>query len=210
MRVVVLECTKPSRMQMTTFLALVATASAASLRRQTTSQSLNVTESTWDGECFYPKPVDDFSLDSYLGRWFQVAGSSFGETAGCTCIYAEYTLNENGTVNVLNGCQAGEQDVRIQGIASAADSAYGDAGVFRVQFPPAPPPGDCAGPNYIVQAYEPRWAIVQASNFSTLFLLSRDQNPPEEQIDQWLDVAGRLGTNLTSVAKISQDNCLFT
>ncbi|KPI41874.1 putative oxido [Cyphellophora attinorum] len=96
------------------FLALIATASAVPSPRQTTSQSLNVTESTWDGECFYPKPVDDFSLDFYLGRWYQVAGSSFGETAGCTCIYAEYSLNENGTVNVLNGCQAGEQDVTIR------------------------------------------------------------------------------------------------
>ena len=27
------------------------------------------------------------------------------------------------------------------------------------------------------------WAIVQASNFSTLFLLSREQNPPEASID---------------------------
>jgi apolipoprotein D and lipocalin family protein len=198
------------KMYTTTLLALVAAAAAAPSRRQATSPSLNVTESTWDGECFYPKSVHGFSLDSYLGRWYQVAGSAFSELAGCKCVYAEYTLNENGTVNVLNGCQAGEQDITIRGIASAADTAYGETGVFRVQFPPAPPPVDCAGPNYIVQAYEPRWAIVQASKFSTLFLLSRDQHPPEEQIDEWLNVVGRLGTNLTSVAKISQDNCLFT
>lgn len=30
---------------------------------------------------------------------------------------------------------------------------------------------------------ENSWAIVQAANFSTLFLLSREQNPPTEQID---------------------------
>jgi apolipoprotein D and lipocalin family protein len=193
-------------------LALTALANAAPSLKQRQSQQapLNITTSLWDGQCFYPTPTPDFSLDAYLGRWYQVAGSTFGETAGCTCIYAEYTLNPNGTVNVLNGCQAGEQDVKIQGIASPADAGYGDAGVFRVQFPPAPPPLDCAGPNYIVQAYEPRWAVVQASNFSTLFLLSRDQNPAEEDIDQWLDVAAELGTNLTSVSKTSQEGCLFT
>jgi apolipoprotein D and lipocalin family protein len=191
-------------------LATLASAAPSLKQRQMQQIPLNITTSLWDGQCFYPTPTPDFSLDTYLGRWYQVAGSTFGETAGCTCIYAEYTLNSNGTVNVLNGCQAGEQDVKIQGIASPADVGYGDAGVFRVQFPPAPPPLDCDGPNYIVQAYEPRWAVVQASNFSTLFLLSRDQNPPEEEIDQWLDVAGKLGTNLTSVSKTSQEGCLFT
>ena len=113
-------------------------------------------------------------------------------------------------MNVLNGCQAGPQEVTIQGLASAADEIYGHGGVFRVQFPPQPPPMECKGPNYIVQAYEPRWAIVQASNFSTLFLLSRDQNPPGEQIDEWLKKAGEMGTNLTSVEKVTQTGCLFT
>lgn len=166
-------------------------------------------ESFWDGQCYYPKATEHFDLNMYLGRWYQVAGSAFGETAGCKCIFAEYTQNENGTVNVLNGCQAADQDVRIQGIAREADKAYGDAGVLRVQFPPQPPP-ECPGPNYIVQAYEPRWAIVQASNFSTLFLLSRDQNPADELINEWLDRAQDLGTNLTDVSKIDQTGCLYT
>ena len=194
------------------FAATVAAAPSALRRRQDDSAttSLNVTESLWDGQCYYPKPTEHFDLHQYLGRWYQVAGSAFGQTAGCTCIFAEYTLNENGTVNVLNGCQAAGRDVRIQVIASPADEAYGEAGVLRVQFPPQPPPTDCAGPNYIVQAYEPRWAIVQASNFSTLFLLSRDQSPGDELIDEWLDRAGKLGTNLTDVAKVSQEGCLFT
>lgn len=192
-------------------LAAMANAMPAMKARQDAeSPMLNITDSIWDGQCFYPKPTADFSLDAYLGRWYQVAGSTFGETEGCSCIYAEYTLNENGTVNVLNGCQAGEQEIRIQGIASPADEGYGEAGVFRVQFPPGPPPVDCAGPNYIVQAYEPRWAVVQASNFTTLFLLSRDQQPADADIDAWLDVAAQLGTNLTQVSKTSQQNCLFT
>ena len=51
------------------------------------------------------------------------------------------------------------------------------------------------------------WAIVQASNFTTLFLLSRDQNPPSADIDRWLARAGRLGSNLTEVIRIDQSNC---
>lgn len=197
-------------------LLFAATAAAApSLIARTESeheqqQPLNVTDALWDGQCLYPKPTSVFDVEKYLGRWYQVAGSAFSQTAGCTCIYAEYSLNSNGTVDVLNGCQAGGRDVKINGIARPADAAYGDAGVFRVQFPPMPPPQDCAGPNYIVQLYTPEWAIVQASNYTTLFLLSREQNPPDASIDAWLDIAAELGTNLTDVSKITQTGCMFT
>ena len=196
----------------TIFFAATAAAAPSLNTRQEHQQplNLNITDALWDGQCFYPKPTPVFNLDDYLGRWYQVAGSAFGQTAGCTCIYAEYSLNSNGTVDVLNGCQAGGRNVTINGIARPADKAYGSDGVFRVQFPPMPPPQDCAGPNYIVQVYTPEWAIVQASNFTTLFLLSREQHPGDEAIDAWLDIAGALGTNLTDVSKISQEGCMFT
>merc|ERR1711939_522055 len=64
--------------------------------------------------------------------------------------YAEYGLNENGTVSVSNGCQLGNRSITIEGTASAADEIYGSDGVFRVQFPGQPGP-ECPGPNYIVQ-----------------------------------------------------------
>lgn len=70
--------------------------------------------------------------------------------------------------------------------------------MLRVQFPGQPAPS-CPGPNYIVQdigvaggkqgcedggaASSDAFAIVQASNFSTLFLLSRQQNPSNSSIE---------------------------
>jgi len=65
-------------------LALAALASA---------ESLNAVPSSWDGECFYPKPDIGFQLESYLGKWFQVAGTVAPFTAGCKCIQAQYELN---------------------------------------------------------------------------------------------------------------------
>lgn len=57
--------------------------------------------------------------------------------------------------------------------------------MLNVQFP-GEPPADCPGPNYIVQDIQwgddltsgcgGEFAIVQTSNFSTLFLLSREQH----------------------------------
>lgn len=110
----------------------------------------NVVRSTWDGKCFYPVADETFHLESYLGKWYQIAGTLAPFTAGCSCITAEYSLNQNGTVNVQNSCQAQGQTVPIQGTASPADAAYGSKGVLRVQFPGQEPP-ECPGPNYIVQ-----------------------------------------------------------
>ncbi|KEF61051.1 outer membrane lipoprotein Blc [Exophiala aquamarina CBS 119918] len=137
-------------LQILPLLSVVALASPL-LRRQAGSETRTRTvDALWDGQCFYPESDDGFDLEDYLGRWYQVAGTVAPFTAGCTCIFAEYSLNDNGTVNVFNGCQAGEQNIEIQGNAAAADETYGDEGVFRVQFPGQPPP-ECPGPNYIVQ-----------------------------------------------------------
>ena len=110
----------------------------------------NVIRSTWDGQCFYPTADETFHLPSYLGKWFQIAGTIAPFTAGCSCITAEYSLNENGTVDVQNTCQAAGRTVPIRGTAEVADAAYGSKGVLRVQFPGQPAP-ECPGPNYIVQ-----------------------------------------------------------
>jgi len=174
-----------------------------------TDLNVTVTEALWDGQCTYPKADRNFELDNYLGRWYQVAGTRAPFTAGCSCIYAEYGLNENGTVSVSNGCQLGNRSITIEGTASAADEIYGSDGVFRVQFPGQPGP-ECPGPNYIVQQRSENFAIVQASNFSTLFLLSRNQNPGEDSITTWLDRAEKLGSDLSDVIRTNQPSCLFT
>ncbi|KAM5341768.1 hypothetical protein ACJ41O_014799 [Fusarium nematophilum] len=152
-------------------LALAAAASAS-----------NAVPSTWDGECFYPAPDIGFELESYLGRWYQVAGTLAPFTAGCKCIYAQYALNDNGTVQVNNTCEADGRPVNILGTASPAEATYGSTGVFRVQFP-RQPPSDCPGPNYIVQDYTGDFAIVQSNNFTTLFVLSRKQHVEETALD---------------------------
>jgi apolipoprotein D and lipocalin family protein len=45
--------------------------------------------------CFYPVPDPKFNLESYLGTWYQVAGTPFGPTAGASCVTANYQLNVN-------------------------------------------------------------------------------------------------------------------
>lgn len=85
-------------------------------------------------------------------------------------------------MQVNNTCQAGTRPVNILGAAGPADPEYGATGVYRVQFPNERPP-DCPGPNYIVQDYTGEFSLVQSNNFTTMFLLSRNQHPDEKVID---------------------------
>lgn len=76
------------------FLLPLAIAATASCHNETDDEDVpNVVPSSWDGECFYPQPDIGFDLDTYLGRWYQVAGTLAPFTAGCKCIFAEYELN---------------------------------------------------------------------------------------------------------------------
>ena len=43
--------------------------------------------------CYYPVPDAKFDLETYLGTWYQVAGTPFGPTAGARCVTANYALN---------------------------------------------------------------------------------------------------------------------
>ncbi|PSR88938.1 lipocalin-like domain-containing protein [Coniella lustricola] len=191
-------------------LSLAAAVSAATaVPRATTSNGTNVVSATWDGECFYPVSDSTFDISTYLGVWYQVAGYTAIFDADCKCITANYTLNADGSVGVVNTCQELGLPISISGSAVAADSAYGDAGVFVVTLEGF---GDvCPGPNYIVQEYvEGDYAIVQSPDFATLFILSREQSLTTAEIDTLVARAVALGSVEDKIVTDSQSGCLYT
>ncbi|GAO18617.1 hypothetical protein UVI_02062090 [Ustilaginoidea virens] len=137
-----------------------------------------VAPALWDGSCFYPVADEGFTLDSYAGTWYQVAGTLATFTAGCRCIHAQYSVNKDGSVKVVNICERNGRLGSITGVATLADARYGKTGVFQVHFPHQRP-STCPGPNYIIQEYKKDLAIVQSSNFSNVFILSRSPQVDE-------------------------------
>lgn len=74
-----------------------------SLLLSTAAAAKNAIPSVWDGSCYYPTPDPGFRLDTYLGRWYQVAGTIAPYTRNCKCVYAQYALN----VSAFSGSSAG-------------------------------------------------------------------------------------------------------
>jgi apolipoprotein D and lipocalin family protein len=86
-------------MRFTTASLSLALAALASSQEQ---ETLNAVPSSWDGHCYYPKADIGFQLETYLGKWFQVAGTVAPFTAGCKCIQAQYALNVSAIHNFKN------------------------------------------------------------------------------------------------------------
>jgi apolipoprotein D and lipocalin family protein len=68
--------------------------------------------------------VNEVELGRYTGRWYEIARYPNSFERGCVGVTADYSLREDGRINVLNTCVEGDLDgnVRtIQGIARVVD-----------------------------------------------------------------------------------------
>lgn len=68
--------------------------------------------------------VEKVDLGSYTGRWYEIARYPNSFERGCVGVTADYSLRQDGRINVLNTCVEGnlDGDVRtIQGIARVVD-----------------------------------------------------------------------------------------
>ncbi|KAJ4396795.1 hypothetical protein N0V93_001017 [Gnomoniopsis smithogilvyi] len=190
-------------------LSVAASVSAKAFPRAGTTANGTVVSATFDGYCYYPTPDTSFDVTTYGGVWYQVAGYVAIFDATCKCITANYTLNDDGTVGVVNQCQELGLPISITGSASAVDTAYGSVGVFDVVLEGTG--SVCPGPNYIVQEYvEGDYAIVQSPDWSTLFILSREQNVTTDKLDTLVSRAVALGSLESLIVTDDQSGCLYT
>lgn len=75
---------------------------------------LAIASTTWAKEAPV-QTVESVDLRSYTGRWYEVARIENEFEIGCSGVTAEYSLNENGTLEVINTCRYGQNaDAKIK------------------------------------------------------------------------------------------------
>lgn len=102
---------RASTMVMAAFLALMLTACLPPVNRDG-AQPL--------------RTVAQVDLSRYAGKWFEIARFDHSFERGCAGVTAEYALNPDGTVRVLNTCRRGGLNGEIdtaEGTARVADPA---------------------------------------------------------------------------------------
>ena len=114
-------------------------------------------------------PVD---LGRYQGRWYEIARFPNRFEEGCEGVTAEYTLNDDGTVRVLNTCRQGAVDGPVETAEGVATSASPDNDKLLVTFVPWLP--FARGDYWILDLDEDyQVVVVGAPSGSTGWILAR-------------------------------------
>jgi apolipoprotein D and lipocalin family protein len=148
------------------------------------------------------KPVSGFDLQRYLGTWYEIARLDHPFERGLNNITAEYSLRDDGGVNVLNSgfdIEEGEWQ-EAQGKAYFVESS--DTGHLKVSF---------FGPfyaSYVVfeldqEGYQ--YAMVTGPDREYLWILSRQPTLPDALLNRLLDKARGLGYAVGELIYVEHD-----
>ncbi|MGL5291886.1 MAG: lipocalin family protein [Vibrionaceae bacterium] len=142
------------------------------------------------------QPVDNFQLNRYLGTWYEIARLDHSFERGLSDISANYQLDSDGNVTVLNKGYNTAQKKWQQAVGKAKFAGDANTGHLKVSF---------FGPfygSYVVFGLDQsgdnlhyQYAFVAGPNHEYLWLLSRTPTVSQAQIDNFRATAKRYGFN---------------
>ncbi len=144
--------------------------------------------------------VSPFSVDKYLGKWYEVARFDHKFERGLTHVVAEYSLNNDGSIKVLNkGYSSGKNQWRESvGVAKFV----GDTNVAMLKvsfFVPF-----YGGYNVIALDADYQYALVCGPDDSYLWILSRHKTIPDDVKVEYLKIAEKFGFDVSKLMWIEQ------
>jgi len=109
-------------------------------------------------------------VERYMGKWYEIASYPTFFNTSCTATTAEYTLQDDGTVQVVNECRIDDPSGRVDRIEGTARVVNEETNAeLKVVF-------FCfaQGDYWIIDLDEDyQWAVVGDPGRQTLFVLSR-------------------------------------
>lgn len=150
--------------------------------------------------CRIVETVPFVDIPRYMGLWYQIAANEVSFNEGLVGVTAEYTLLEDGSVEVLN---KGYQDTldgelnQITGNATIWDEETNSK--LKVVFPGAP---DLPYPNYLIVVLDEagyEYAAVTDPFEYTLFILSRSPKMSENTYSMILGQLEALGVDTSEL-----------
>lgn len=135
------------------------------------------------------RPVEDFDVNRYLGTWYEIARLDHRFETGLDHVTAQYSLRDDGGVNVVN---KGFSPLKQRWRQSNGKAYFLDApqrASLKVSF---------FGPfygGYHVIELDPQYgyALVSGPNRDYLWILARGKTLPQATRDHLVDTARRQG-----------------
>lgn len=134
-------------------------------------------------------PVNDFSLERYLGTWHEVARLDHSFERGLSHVSAQYSLNDDGSVQVINRGWNDEDNQWKEAIGVAKFVDGEEIGHLKVSF---------FGPfygSYVVFYLEEDYsaAVVSGYNRDYLWILAREPDLPAYKLNKYVRIAQSAG-----------------
>ena len=136
------------------------------------------------------KPVDNFKLEKYLGKWYEIARLDHRFERGLSRITADYSLRDDGGVRVLNRGYSAKDNEWKEAEGKAYFVKGTDQGYLKVSF---------FGPfygSYIVFELDHenyQYSLVCGPDKSYLWILSRTPEMKKDVKDRLMTKAATLG-----------------
>jgi apolipoprotein D and lipocalin family protein len=146
------------------------------------------------------QPVSPFDAKRYMGTWHEIARIDHRFQKGLVNARADYSLNADGSVKVVNrGCNPESKEWKsVEGKAKF----LGDPQVAALKvsfFGPF-----YSGYNVVALDKDYQTALVVGESTDYFWLLARDANLAPETVDKLLQQAGALGVDLGKVISTQQ------
>ncbi len=135
-------------------------------------------------------PVKNFEIEKYLGKWYEIARLDHSFERGLDQVTAEYSLQDNGKVKVVNSGFSKSTNEWKEAVGKAYLMGESDAGYLKVSF---------FGPfysSYVIFGLDHehyQYAFISGPNESYLWLLSRAPSIEKEVLTLFVKSAEKLG-----------------
>lgn len=122
-------------------------------------------------------PVENFHLERYLGKWYEIARLDHSFERGLSHVTAEYSMNPDGSVRVINRGYSARDNKWKQAEGKARFVKKSEEGFLKVSF---------FGPfygSYVILELDQRnysYALVCGPNRSYLWILARSPKMNDE------------------------------
>jgi len=147
------------------------------------------------------KAITSFDKEKYLGKWYEIARFDFKFERGLNNTSAEYSLNKDGSIKVVNQGYNYEEKKWVKAIGKAKFVGNDEVAMLKVSF---------FGPfysgyNVIALDKDYKYALIAGKNLNYLWILSRETTISESIKNQYLKIAEEIGFKIGNLLWIEHN-----
>ncbi|MCP1297911.1 lipocalin family protein [Chryseobacterium sp. S0630] len=146
------------------------------------------------------QPVDRFDVNRYLGTWYEIARFDYRFEKDLDNAIAQYSLNEEGNVNVVNSGYNFKKNKWVSVNGTAKFRGAKNTAALKVSF---------FGPFYsgynVVALEDYKYALIAGKNLDYLWILSREKTIPENIKQNFISKAQEIGYDTSKLIWVKQD-----